>query len=69
MMHSLNLQQILKTMIVSSGVQRAGRGVGHRVRNQVHGDISKGVHKRGGGLLHSREGYQGQDGEETGETS
>ena len=52
-----------------SGVQRAGRGVGDRVRNQVHGDISEGVHKRGGGLLHPGEGYQGQDGKETGETN
>ena len=59
----------LKTMIAFSGVQRAGRGVGDRVRNQVHGDISEGVHKRGGGLLHPGEGYQGQDGKETGETN
>ena len=60
---------ISKDNVRLSGVQRAGRGVGDRVRNQVHGDISEGVHKRGGGLLHPGEGYQGQDGKETGETN
>ena len=52
-----------------SGVQRARRRTRDRVRNQVHGDVREGVHKCGGGLLHFGEGYQGQDGKETGETA
>ena len=33
---------------------------GHRIRHEVHGDLSQGEPQRGGGLLHSREGHQSQ---------
>ena len=48
------------------GFERARRGAGHRVRDQVPGDLGQGLDKRRGGILHAGEGHQGQDGEAIG---
>ena len=49
-----------------SGIQREGRRAGHRVWHQIHGDLGQSLDKRRRGLHHVSQGYQGQNGKETG---
>jgi len=48
---------------MSTGVAGTGRGVGDRVRHQVHGDFGQSFHQRRGVLLHPRERHQSKNGE------
>ena len=48
-----------KVRLFPSGVEGERRTAGHRVRDQVHGDLRQGQHQRRGGFLHARQGHQG----------
>merc|ERR1712226_633993 len=49
-----------------TSIQREGRRAGHRVWHQIHGDLGQSLDKRRRGLHHVSQGYQGQNGKETG---